>query len=72
MRVWWWWWWWWWGMHTHPPDREGSGCVAMLPLIPYDPRWFRSSCSFTAGHFSCSESTFNAPLLILSMMYGPG
>ena len=31
-----------------PPESARIGCVAIAPLIPKEPRWPRSSCSFTA------------------------
>lgn len=35
------------------PDTVDSGCVAIAPLMPNDPRWLRSACSFSVGHRSC-------------------
>lgn len=35
------------------PDTVVSGCVAIAPLMPNDPRWLRSACSFSVGHRSC-------------------
>ena len=35
------------------PDSVASGCVAVAPLMPNEPRWLRSSCSRSAGHRSC-------------------